>query len=71
MATTPKAPDPTAEPHGDSGGSRTPAGSDYGDYRPAHHHEGERESLTDDVKQTGTPPPGGAAPASDKSSVGR
>ena len=36
------------KPHGDSGGTRTPAGGTYGDFHPTRRHERPGEPYEDD-----------------------
>jgi hypothetical protein len=46
-----------AKPRGDSGGTRTPAGSDYGDFHPTRRHERSGEPYADDEPQEPPLPP--------------
>jgi hypothetical protein len=56
-----KRPDtPDDKPHGDAGGTRTPAGSTYGDFHPTRRHERPGEPYEDDDQVVPpSPVPGG------------
>ena len=48
---------PSDTPHGDSGGTRTPAGTTYGDFHPTYRHERGDEPFDDEDKPVPPPDP--------------